>query len=141
MPLLPIYADQFSMDSGGWTIGALMASFSFMQFIFAPLWGMLSDRIGRRPVLIAGLSGSVLFYSVSAYATWINSLAFTGDADGPPLSPERVPDRILKLGERPGLLLQVPPAASGPGRRNPKRSPGPFSCAAGAPHPPESGRC
>ncbi len=74
MPLLPIYADQYSMDPRGWTIGALMASFSLMQFISAPLWGMLSDRIGRRPVLIAGLTGSVVFYSVFAWASWKHSL-------------------------------------------------------------------
>ncbi len=74
MPLLPIYADLFSMDPQGWTIGALMASFSLMQFITAPLWGMLSDRIGRRPVLIAGLTGSVIFYSVFAWATWWRDL-------------------------------------------------------------------
>ncbi|MGI9515541.1 MAG: MFS transporter [Pirellulaceae bacterium] len=74
MPLLAIYADTFAMDAGGWTIGLLMASFSFMQFIFAPLWGMLSDRIGRRPVLIVGLAGSVIFYGIFAYASAINSL-------------------------------------------------------------------
>lgn len=74
MPLLPIYADLFAMDAGGWTIGALMASFSFMQFLAAPLWGMLSDRIGRRPVLMVGLAGSVVFYSVFAWASLIASL-------------------------------------------------------------------
>ena len=74
MPLLAIYADQFSVDAGGWVIGALMASFSLMQFIVAPLWGMLSDRIGRRPVLMMGLAGSVVFYSVFAWASAINSL-------------------------------------------------------------------
>ncbi len=75
MPLLPVYADLFAMDAGGWTIGALMASFSFMQFLSAPLWGMLSDHIGRRPVLIAGLAGSVIFYSLFAWASWTHSLS------------------------------------------------------------------
>lgn len=74
MPLLAIYADQFSMDANGWTIGLLMACFSFMQFLAAPLWGMLSDRIGRRPVLMVGLFGSVIFYSIFAWASYIDSL-------------------------------------------------------------------
>src|SRR5688572_29432094 len=50
LPLLPIYASDFGLAEHGWQIGALMASFSLMQFLFAPLWGRLSDRIGRRPV-------------------------------------------------------------------------------------------
>ena len=37
MPLLPIYADQFVLDESGWQLGLLMASFSAMQFFFAPL--------------------------------------------------------------------------------------------------------
>lgn len=70
LPLLPIYADQFpSIDSSGWMLGALMASFSAMQFIFAPMWGWLSDRIGRRPVLMIGLASSVLFYTLFGIAT------------------------------------------------------------------------
>ncbi len=76
MPLLAIYADQFAMDASGWTIGLLMASFSFMQFIFAPIWGMISDRLGRRPILILGLAGSVIFYAIFAWASWVNSLSW-----------------------------------------------------------------
>jgi MFS family permease len=69
LPLLPVYADQFVVDPHGWQLGLLMASFSLMQFLFAPIWGSLSDRIGRRPVLMIGLAGSVIFYSVFAAAT------------------------------------------------------------------------
>ncbi len=76
MPLLPIYAEQYAVDPEGWTIGLLMACFSFMQFIFAPLWGMLSDRVGRRPVLMVGLGGSVICYSLFAYAALIESLTW-----------------------------------------------------------------
>lgn len=75
IPLLPIYADQFAVDPSGWKLGLLMAIFSLMQFIFAPLWGTLSDRIGRRPVLMIGLLGSCLFYSLFAYATVLQSLS------------------------------------------------------------------
>ncbi len=74
LPLLPIYADQFSVKESGWMLGALMASFSVMQFFFAPLWGRLSDRIGRRPVLLIGLAGSVVFYTLFGIATILKSL-------------------------------------------------------------------
>src|SRR5690606_13404102 len=56
-------------------IGLLMASFSAMQFLFAPLWGRLSDRIGRRPVLLIGLAGSVVFYTLFGIATVMKNLA------------------------------------------------------------------
>jgi MFS family permease len=74
LPLLPRYADAF--DASDLTIGLLMSSFSAMQFVFAPAWGRLSDRIGRRPVLILGLAGSALFYGLFSYATWLGSLAW-----------------------------------------------------------------
>lgn len=76
IPLLPLYARQYTADSTGLTIGLLMASFSAMQFLFAPLWGRLSDRIGRRPVLMAGLAGSVLFYGLFGVATIYKSLTW-----------------------------------------------------------------
>jgi MFS transporter, DHA1 family, tetracycline resistance protein len=58
----------------GMILGCLMASFSAMQFLFAPLWGKLSDRIGRRPVLLVGLAGSTVFYALFALVTqWGNS--------------------------------------------------------------------
>jgi MFS family permease len=52
----------------GVIIGLLMSSFSIMQFIFAPIWGRVSDRIGRRPILLLGLAGSVAFYFLFGYA-------------------------------------------------------------------------
>jgi len=69
LPLLPVYAREFSVDETGWTLGMLMASFSAMQFLFAPIWGRISDRIGRRPVIMIGLLGSVVFYSLFGLAT------------------------------------------------------------------------
>lgn len=74
IPLLPIYADQFAVHPRGWELGLLMASFSAMQFVFAPIWGRVSDHLGRRPVLLVGLFGSVVFYSLFAYATIQESL-------------------------------------------------------------------
>src|SRR5436853_1568434 len=54
--LTPLFGDQPRMI--GAVLGVLMASFSFMQFIFAPIWGRISDRVGRRPILLIGLAGS-----------------------------------------------------------------------------------
>lgn len=67
LPLLPRYGKHF--DATKFELGLLMASFSLMQFLFAPLWGRLSDRIGRRPVLIVGLAGSAIFYGLFALVT------------------------------------------------------------------------
>jgi DHA1 family tetracycline resistance protein-like MFS transporter len=67
LPLLARYAEFFGLS--GQALGLLLASFSAMQFLFAPLWGRLSDRIGRRPVLLVGLAGSTFFYSLFGYAT------------------------------------------------------------------------
>ena len=74
LPHLPIYADQFTLDPSGLQLGLLMASFSVMQMIFAPFWGSLSDRIGRRPVLMIGLASSALFYALFGVATIFKSL-------------------------------------------------------------------
>jgi MFS family permease len=76
LPLLPIYAKTFGVEQHGLEIGLLMASFSAMTFIFAPLWGRLSDRIGRRPVLMMGLAGSVVCYVLFGWATVWQSLAW-----------------------------------------------------------------
>lgn len=76
LPLLPIYARSFGVHERGWEIGALMASFSLMTFLFSPLWGRLSDRIGRRPVLIVGLAGSAACYVLFGLATVWQSLAW-----------------------------------------------------------------
>ncbi len=67
LPLLPRYAADFKASDS--TLGLIMASFSAMQFLFAPLWGRVSDRVGRRPVLVLGLAGSTFFYTLFGYAT------------------------------------------------------------------------
>ena len=52
-------------DWGQW-IGILGASFSFFQMLFAPFWGRLSDRYGRRPILLLSLFGSTASYAMFA---------------------------------------------------------------------------
>jgi MFS transporter, DHA1 family, tetracycline resistance protein len=70
IPLLPFYAERFG--GSALTVGLLGTSFSLMQFIFAPMWGRLSDRIGRRPVILIGLCGSFISYLAFGFA---NTLA------------------------------------------------------------------
>jgi DHA1 family tetracycline resistance protein-like MFS transporter len=60
IPLLPFYGERYGASPE--TVTLLMASYSFMQLFAGPLWGRLSDRYGRRPVLLASLAGSVLSY-------------------------------------------------------------------------------
>ncbi len=72
IPLLPFYAETFGAT--GFTIGLLATSFSLMQFIFAPIWGRLSDRIGRRPIILLGLLGSCLSYLAFGLASTLPSL-------------------------------------------------------------------
>jgi DHA1 family tetracycline resistance protein-like MFS transporter len=67
IPLLPIYSIAFRASE--LELGLLFSCFSGMQFLFAPLWGRLSDRIGRRPVLIGGLLGTAASYVLFANAT------------------------------------------------------------------------
>jgi len=83
LPLLPVTGDEYisalfpNLDKAnrdrvaGPIIGLLMASFSLMQFVFAPIWGRVSDRIGRRPVLLVGLGGSIVCYVLFGYAAAI----------------------------------------------------------------------
>jgi DHA1 family tetracycline resistance protein-like MFS transporter len=80
LPLLPLYAVDFlqpllpgedQRPVRGMILGLLMSSFSAMQFLFAPMWGRVSDRIGRRPILLLGLSGSVIFYTLFGVASEI----------------------------------------------------------------------
>ncbi len=66
IPLLPIYAKQ--MNATPFTAGALIAVYSLMQLVFAPVWGRISDDIGRRPVLLMCLAGSALSYLLLAGA-------------------------------------------------------------------------
>jgi len=56
VPLLPLYARH--LGAGPASVGLLLASFSAAQFVGAPLLGKLSDRVGRKPVLIVSLVGT-----------------------------------------------------------------------------------
>lgn len=73
LPLLPVFAAELEADNV--TIGLLLSSFSAMQFLFSPIWGRISDRVGRRPILLLGLFSSVVFYALFGYACEIGNLA------------------------------------------------------------------
>ena len=65
--ILPFYIE--SMGASGRDLGLLMATFAFMQLIFAPMWGSLSDRIGRKPVLLIGVLGNAISQLLMGFAT------------------------------------------------------------------------
>lgn len=67
LPLLPYYAEEFGASPLDVTL--LIASFSAMQFIAVPIWGRISDRLGRRPFIIAGLFASAVSYLIFGLAT------------------------------------------------------------------------
>jgi MFS transporter, DHA1 family, tetracycline resistance protein len=67
LPLLPIYSERFG--ASGLVIGLIFSSYSAMQFLFAPFWGVLSDRIGRRPIILLSNLGSSVSYVLFAFAS------------------------------------------------------------------------
>ncbi|HEY7529701.1 MAG TPA: MFS transporter [Gemmatimonadota bacterium] len=73
LPLLPHYG--LSLGVGGAAIGALFAVYSLAQFLLAPVWGALADRVGRRPVILASLGWAVAAYLLFALAGAAGSYA------------------------------------------------------------------
>ena len=67
LPLLPFYA--LKLNATPEVVGQLIASYSIAQLVAAPLWGRVSDRYGRRPALLIGLSASAMAYLVFGFAT------------------------------------------------------------------------
>jgi MFS transporter, DHA1 family, tetracycline resistance protein len=66
IPILPLYAQ--GLGAREWQIGLLLASYSFMQFLASPVLGGISDRFGRKPVLLCSLLGSAIGYILMANA-------------------------------------------------------------------------
>jgi MFS family permease len=66
LPVLPLYAERYNASET--VIGLMIASYSAMQFIFSPILGRLSDRVGRRPVLLLSLIGTSLGFLLMGFA-------------------------------------------------------------------------
>lgn len=66
IPIMPLLAKQYGANA--FEVGLLMSIYSFMQFVFAPFWGRLSDKVGRRPILLFCLVGEIFSYLLFAYA-------------------------------------------------------------------------
>ncbi len=66
MPVLPYYAE--SMGASGFQLGLLITIYAVCQFIFAPIWGAYSDRVGRKPVLLLGIIGYAITFLLFGFA-------------------------------------------------------------------------
>jgi MFS family permease len=66
VPLLPFYAKSFNAPP--WQIALIFSAYALGQFFGEPFWGRLSDRIGRKPLLISTVSGNCLCYLALAFA-------------------------------------------------------------------------
>ena len=81
MPVLPFYAKEFGASAT--VLGMLLMCHAAAQFVFAPLWGRLSDRIGRRPVLLMTIAGTALSLLALGLATslpWVFAARVLGGA-------------------------------------------------------------
>ena len=124
-PILPLYADRF--HASGTSIGLLFASFSLAQLLCAPLLGRLSDRIGRKPVIVLSLFGTAVGSIVTglAGAVWVLFLGRLIDgASGASVSvaqgavtdlasPEQRPKLLGMLGAAFGVGFVIGPALGG----------------------------
>lgn len=80
IPLLPLYAQEF--EASALHIGLLFASYSLCQIVAAPLLGGLSDRYGRRPILLVSLLGTVVSFGMLALANSLVLLFAARIVDG-----------------------------------------------------------
>ncbi|OCA80829.1 MFS transporter [Pseudobacillus wudalianchiensis] len=67
IPVLPFYAE--NIGASPTQLGLLMAVYSLMQLLFAPMWGRISDRIGRKPVIMIGILGLSLSFFLMGFSS------------------------------------------------------------------------
>lgn len=125
VPILGVYAERFG--ASGYAVGWLFATFSLAQLVFSPLLGRLSDRIGRKPVIVISLVGTAVgsFVTGAAGALWLLFLGRVIDgASGGSLSvaqaavadiatPEQRPKLVGMLGAAFGVGFVLGPAIGG----------------------------
>ena len=125
VPILGVYAERFG--ASGYAVGWLFATFSLAQLVFAPLLGRLSDRIGRKPVIILSLVGTAVgsFVTGAAGALWVlflgrvidgasgGSLAVAQAAVADIAEPEQRPRLVGMLGAAFGVGFVFGPAIGG----------------------------
>lgn len=126
IPIMPFYVTSFGAN--GSAMGLLMATYGLMQLIFAPVWGGLSDRIGRKPVLVIGILGNALTQFLMGFSTelWMlfaaralagmlssatlpTAMAFISDST----SPEERSAGMGKIGAAMGLGMVLGPGLGG----------------------------
>lgn len=96
IPILPFYIE--SMGASGSQLGLLMAVFAFMQLIFAPVWGGLSDKVGRKPILMVGVFGNAFALLLMGLATQMWML-FVARALAGVLSSATMPTAMAYIGD------------------------------------------
>ena len=72
LPVLPYFARELGASS--LEMGLMVSLYALAQFVFAPVWGALSDRIGRKPVLILGMTGFALSFGAMAFVHSVTGL-------------------------------------------------------------------
>ncbi|NLB89375.1 MAG: MFS transporter [Syntrophomonadaceae bacterium] len=117
MPVLPYYAE--SLGANAFQLGLLMTVYAICQFIFAPIWGVYSDRVGRKPVLLAGILGFSFTFILFGFATQLWMLYVIRIAGGI-LSCATMPTAMAYVGdstslEKRGSAMGVIGAAMGMG--------------------------
>jgi len=96
MPVLPFYAT--SLGASAFQLGMLITVYALCQFIFAPVWGNYSDRVGRRPVLIIGMIGFAITFILMGLSTRLWML-FAARIAGGILSCAALPTAMAYVGD------------------------------------------
>lgn len=74
VPILPFWAERYG--ASGFFLGLILASHALMQFLLAPTWGRLSDRIGRRPVMLVTIAGTAFSLLALGFAESLLQIFF-----------------------------------------------------------------